>query len=77
MLNSVEADSGGGDITITQSRTSVGPLHIDVGAGKAELWVSGGRIEGSGLLRSINWTGPGRATIEVDIGAGDAVVRLD
>ncbi|HXU31673.1 MAG TPA: hypothetical protein VN851_13955 [Thermoanaerobaculia bacterium] len=77
MLNSVEADSGSGDITITQSKASVGPLHIDVGAGKAELWVSGGKIEGSGLLRSINWTGPGRATLEVDIGAGDAVVRLD
>lgn len=77
MLNSVEADSGSGNVTITQSKASVGPLHIDVGAGRAELWVSGGKIEGSGLLRSINWTGEGRATIEVDVGAGDAVVRLD
>ncbi|HEV7668311.1 MAG TPA: hypothetical protein VGS22_07285 [Thermoanaerobaculia bacterium] len=77
MLSDVEADSGGGDITITQSKATVGPLHIDVGAGKAELWVSGGKIEGSGLLRSINWTGTGTAKIEVDLGAGDAVVRLD
>lgn len=77
MLNSVEADSGSGNVTITQSKASVGPLHVDVGAGRAELWVSGGKIEGSGLLRSINWTGEGRASIEVDIGAGDAVVRLD
>lgn len=77
MLNTVEADSGSGNITITQSKASVGPLHIDVGAGKAELWVSGGKIEGSGLLRSINWTGTGAARIEVDLGAGDAVVRLD
>ncbi len=77
MLNNVEADSGSGDITVTQSKATVGPLHIDVGAGRAELWVSGGKIEGSGLLRSINWTGSGKAKIEVDLGAGDAVVRLD
>ncbi len=77
MLSDVEADSGSGDITITQSRATVGPLHLDVGAGKAELWVSGGKIEGSGLLRSINWTGTGTAKIEVDIGAGDAIVRLE
>ncbi len=77
MLSDVEADSGSGDITITQSKASVGPIHIDVGAGKAELWVSGGKSEGSGLLRSINWTGTGRAKIEIDLGAGNAVVRLD
>src|SRR6185295_8432351 len=78
MQSDVEADAGSGDVTISQRKASVASVHVDVTAGKAELYVGGGTIEGSGLLRRINWTGgEGKAKIEVDVGAGNAVVRLD
>ncbi len=74
----VEADAGSGDIEIVQKKALVQSVEIDVGAGRSDLWIGGGKVEGSGLFRGVNWSGgEGKAKIEVDIGAGNATVRLE
>jgi hypothetical protein len=78
MQNSVEADMGSGDLTMRLPRSAVRSVNLKVGAGNVELYVAGGKIEGSGLFRGLNWQqGEGRSAIEVDMGTGNAVVRLD
>lgn len=74
----LEADAGSGDVEIVQKKADVQSVEIDVGAGRSDLWIGGGKVEGSGLFRGVNWSGgEGKAKIEVDIGAGNATVRLE
>ncbi|MCB1055292.1 MAG: hypothetical protein KDD11_07230 [Acidobacteria bacterium] len=75
----VEVDVGAGDVNLSFSRGDVRAVNLDVNAGAAELYVDGGKVEGSGLVhKALNWkSGAGRAVVEVDVGSGDARIRLD
>lgn len=75
----VEVDVGAGDVNLRLKKADVRAVNLDVNAGAAELYVDGGKVEGSGLVhRALNWKGgEGRAVIEVDIGSGDARIHLD
>lgn len=78
MQQSVEADLGTGNLEMILPKSSVRSVNLKVGAGTVELYVDGGKIDGSGLLRGLNWSqGEGRATVEVDMGTGNATVRLE
>lgn len=73
----VEVDVRVGDVEVTYPRQAVGAVHVDVGVGHATLWVADGKVEGSGVLRSINWQGPGATRLDVSTGTGDAVIHLE
>jgi hypothetical protein len=48
------------------------------GVGDARLNVCGERISGSGFVgQSASWTGDGSYHIEVDVGVGDAHIKLE
>ncbi|MDA8016822.1 MAG: hypothetical protein MPN21_05170 [Thermoanaerobaculia bacterium] len=77
MTSHLEIDTGGGDIEATFPQDQVEYVKIDVGFGSADLWTKdGNRIEGSGFPKSITWRGTGTARVEVDLGGGEAEIRL-
>ncbi|MDY7096177.1 MAG: DUF4097 family beta strand repeat-containing protein [Acidobacteriota bacterium] len=75
----VEIDIGAGDATAQLSKSAMRVVRLDVNAGDAQLTADGATVEGSGLVhKALNWTqGEGKAILEIDIGSGDARVRLD
>lgn len=77
MKSHVEIDSFSGDVDLTHEHDRVRSVDVDVAFGKADLWIPGGRIQGSGFPRSLNWHGPGEAKLNVDVGTGDVAVRLE
>lgn len=77
MISHLEIDSGGGDVDVVFPQDRVKQVKIDVGLGNAELWLRDSKVEGRGFPRSIDWTGSGVAEIEIDLGGGDARVRLE
>lgn len=77
MEGGMEIDGLTGDVNITHRRHLVGQVKLNVGVGKADLWMGDGRIEGRGFPRSLRWQGSGSSLIEVDLGTGDIAVRLE
>lgn len=79
--NDVEADLGVGEVDVTIGESAVKSVHLDVGVGDATLRPSQPRAESSGFLflgNEIDWEdGEGRANVVVDVGVGEAEVRLD
>jgi hypothetical protein len=75
----VEIDIGAGDATAQLAKSAIRVVRLDVNAGEAQLTTDGATVEGSGLVhKALNWThGGGKAILEIDIGSGDARVRLD
>ena len=77
MTSHLEIDTGGGNVNATFPQNQVEYVKIDVGFGKANLWTKdGNRIQGSGFPKSITWRGSGTAKVEVDMGGGEAEIRL-
>ena len=77
MASNLEIDSAAGDVDVVHHRDAVARVKIAVGVGKADLWLGDGHLEGRGFPRSLSWSGSGVATLEIDLGAGDATVRLE
>ncbi len=78
MQSSLNLNSGGGDVEVKGSRGGTGEVDIDIGFGKADLWLGEERIKGTGWPRALNWTGTGDATIDIDVvGSGNVTVRLE
>lgn len=77
MLSDVSVDGGGADVDIVAQHDQIGDVKVKVMAGKAELWMGDGHMKGSGIPRSIRWRGPGASKIDIDLGTGDARVRLE
>lgn len=75
----VEIDIGAGDATVQLAKSAIRVVQLDVNGGEAQLTADGATVEGSGLVhKALNWTqGEGKAILEIDIGSGDARVRLD
>jgi hypothetical protein len=54
-----------------------GSVNVDVGFGRADLLLPDQtRVEGSGFPKRVDWKGTGPAFLEIDIGTGDATIRL-
>lgn len=77
----VDADvviaGAGGDVDVVARHDTTGNVNVKVVAGKAELWMGDGHMKGAGFPRSIRWRGPGASRIDIDLGTGDARVRLE
>jgi hypothetical protein len=76
LRSDLEIDGVAGTINVHFTQRLVRNVKIDVGAGRADLWVDDAHIEGSGFPRGVNWTGSGDYDIEIDLGAGDVDVTL-
>ena len=77
MRSDVNIAGGGGDVDVVAAHDGTGNVNVKVVAGKAELWMGEGHMRGAGFPRSIRWRGPGRSRIKIDLGTGDARVRLE
>lgn len=76
MAAGLEIDAAFGSVHVAAEQQGVRRVSVKVGVGKADLWVAGSHVRGSGFPRSIDWTGAGESTVEIDLGTGDAVVDL-
>lgn len=76
VIAQLEIDIGSGDAEVSYPQDRAGEVLLDVGVGSANLWVGGGRIEGSGFPRAVTWRGSGENRLEIDIASGGADVRL-
>ena len=81
MTNDVRVDMGAGELRVWMQESAVEGVTIDVGVGDAKFrgkseYISGRR---SMLIGSeVYWDdGPGRARVDIELGAGDATVWLD
>lgn len=72
----MEIDVGAGDVDLKGRQASIAKVNASVTVGRADLWMSDGRIEGTGFPRSLKWQGNGTAEWEVDIGSGNASIHL-
>ncbi|MDH3402144.1 MAG: hypothetical protein OEP45_00910 [Acidobacteriota bacterium] len=77
----LELDLGVGEASVELAARFVRSVHVDAGIGDTELLVPDGWVDGerSFLIGSeASWRdGTGAARIYVDVGVGEAVVRLD
>lgn len=74
----LSVDLGVGNVNIVMPESAVRSVSIDTGVGEANVYAAGQRIEGSGFIsKDVKWTkGEGKARVSVDLGVGDAEVRL-
>ncbi|MEM8962016.1 MAG: hypothetical protein AAGD38_11080 [Acidobacteriota bacterium] len=77
MKGEIEVDGGAADVSITYPRAEVGKVKLSSAVGQSNLIVDGSTIEGTGIPRNLTWNGPGRHTVEVDVGSGDVTVTLE
>jgi hypothetical protein len=77
LAGGVEIDLGVGEVEIEGEHGAYGRIHADCGVGDVELRTPEGRQRGDGFIgHKLSTSGPGKATIEVDIGVGEATIRL-
>lgn len=77
MLADVAVAGGGGDVDVVARHDLTGNVNMKVVAGHAELWMGDGHMKGGGFPRAIRWRGPGASRIDIQLGTGDARVRLE
>lgn len=78
MRSHLEIDSAGGRVEVLYPQDDAKYVKVDVGFGEADLWTrDGSRIEGAGFPKGINWRGTGHAEVEIDLGGGEADIRLE
>ena len=77
MLSDVVIAGTHGDVDVIARHERTGKVNVSVVAGKAELWLGDGHMRGKGVFRSLKWRGPGESRINIDLGTGDARVRLE
>ncbi|MEE8526456.1 MAG: hypothetical protein V3T72_21175 [Thermoanaerobaculia bacterium] len=77
MTSHVEIDTVAGDVELKYPFQRAGRVNVDIGFGRADLFLPEGQVKGSGFPKRIDWSGSGPAVIEVDIGTGDAAIHLE
>jgi len=74
----VSVEAGVGEITVRAPADTYGRVECSAGVGDAHLTVKGDRIGGGGFIGDeVEWRGDGEAWIEVEVGVGDATIRLN
>jgi hypothetical protein len=75
----IEVDIGEGNAELTLQQSVVRRVNLDVGVGDARILLGDGAIDSSGkVLDAVDWSNrEGKTIVEVDVGIGDAVVRLE
>ncbi len=79
MKGDIKAELGIGELKIEGSAADYGSVSGEVGVGDFTLRTKGGSREETRVLvsKESKWTGSGPAKIEVEVGVGEAVVRLE
>jgi len=79
IAGNLEVDLGVGEIDVALAENNVRDVRLNVGIGEASFSGSHGNRSVSGLFgRKITWTdGAGASRVNVDLGVGEARVRLD
>lgn len=73
----VQVDVGVGEVTIEGEHAAYGRIDADCGVGDVELRTPEGRQRGDGFIgKELRAEGPGKATISIDVGVGEATIRL-
>lgn len=75
----IKIDLGIGEASVIAPEAAFRSVRIDAGIGESDLVAGGRHIESAGLFSDeITWTkGPGKASVYVDCGIGEARVRLE
>lgn len=74
---SIQIDVGVGDVTVVVPALDVGDAECSTGVGDASIRVDGKRISGDGFVsHSARFSGEGPSDIIVDVGVGEAVIKL-
>ncbi len=77
----IDLEAGVGEVDIRGSSKAFRSAQIELGVGESELSVDGTTIEGDSFLfvgGETEWTrGRGQSTLKVEVGVGEATVRLD
>jgi hypothetical protein len=74
----VAVDLGVGTAVVRAPAAVYGSAEAAGGVGSASLQVRGEKIESGGFVsKSASWSGDGRFRIEVAVGVGDAVIKLN
>lgn len=77
LAGGVQVDLGVGEVTIEGEHAAYGRIDADSGVGDVELRTPTGRQHGNGFIgKELRAEGPGKATINVDVGVGEATIRL-
>ena len=74
----IVVDLGVGTAVVRAPAAIYGSAEAAGGVGNARITVDGEEIEGGGFVsHSASWSGDGSYRIEVSVGVGDAVIKLD
>ncbi len=77
----VRVDLGVGDVLVEVAEDTVGSVSLDVGVGSADIDPAPPHGDRSGFLflgNELRWDdGPGRSEIDIEVGVGEANVRLE
>lgn len=75
---SIDLEVGVGDATVQGPANAYGDVEASGGVGSSDLVVRDQRVSGEGFVgQSSSWRGDGPHAISVEVGVGDARVRLD
>lgn len=74
----VSVDVGVGDATVRGPEARYGTVKASGGVGNADILVGDERLTGSGMVgQSSAWRGDGPHSITLEVGVGEATIRLD
>ena len=73
----IDIELGVGDVRIEGEHSAFGPIEGQCGVGDVSLRTPRERTEGSGFIaHSLEAEGPGKASIDVEVGVGEVDIRL-
>ena len=73
----IDIELGVGDVRIEGEHAAFGPIEGQCGVGDVSLRTPRERTEGSGFIaHSLEAEGPGKASIDVEVGVGEVDIRL-
>jgi hypothetical protein len=74
----VNVDLGVGTAVVRAPAMAYGAAEAAGGVGDARLTVHGKKVDGGGFIaKAASWTGDGSYRIQVSVGVGDAIIKLD
>jgi len=68
---------GVGDIQINSQRSAIKNISAETGVGDVKIVDRGKQLEGDGMVgKSLNWSGEGESTMELEAGVGDINAKV-
>jgi hypothetical protein len=74
----VKVDIGVGDVTLRGPAAAYGEVRASNGVGDARLTIRGEAVDASGFVGdTASWQGDGPHSVEIQVGVGDSMIKLD